>query len=644
MLQRLSYQTSRIIGIDLVRRQCYPKLMARGGIHYDPHNNDCHPVRYTFGATVVGEFLSHASRHVRSVSTASATPTHPRSASLNNLATNVTPQEGYEIKVIAKSFWSDLELAAAWQLDRTLWKPEQCREVVGKYDAYLKQLVHEKQHASNFTLSEASIDRLLSSETVTTAFKALIKCHFDSPVDLAVAVRQWERHIGHLGRTQLTDHLSLRLLTANAKAGNLGRCLSLLELRAQKQYRPRKREFLYTITAIQVAAVAACNGTKNIFVPDRDQPVLDNPTRWLDAVLIHMKQRNYPLTTELANIMLQCYAGTGYTGKASHHFYRVARHAVESSTSTSSSTDNHSNATPENQRPRDWFYVPQLRRHVHQETQVKLIYNRQPPPFFKIPAQARGKLLFRAKESSSSASGTVGQFRMEHETEPDYSVPLAAAFAFADSLQHGACGHEPVAFNVGSYNALIKTCVYRGALWRAMHVLETVIPNASHVKKDGHQTSLQPNHTSYNLILAGLARVGDVVTAQDYYRKMVNETGLEPDAYTVRAIVDGLLNLADAPAAVTVVQDFFNQHSVLPPYTTHCKILEFCLARGMIYEAKRHVYFIQQLWHWKPVEKYHTPQFIQLMRATQRNTQLQKPALEKLFAYFGESLDESDFL
>lgn len=185
-----------------------------------------------------------------------------------------------------------------------------------------------------------------------------------------------------------------------------------------------------------------------------------------------------------------------------------------------------------------------------------------------------------------------------------------------------------------------------------MHVLDTVM-SSNNKSNNNHQgereegdapssRSCAPNTVSYNLVLAGLARVGDVVTVQEYYGKMIH-AGLEPDAFTVRAVVDGLLNLGDAPAAVTVVQDFFNQHSVLPPYTTHVKILEFCLARDMIFEAKRYLYFLQQLWHWQPNE-YHSESFIKLMRATQRNTQLQRPALEQLFRYFGEPLDDSDFL
>ena len=228
--------------------------------------------------------------------------------------------------------------------------------------------------------------------------------------------------------------------------------------------------------------------------------------------------------------------------------------------------------------------------------------------------------------------------KIDRETDPNYSVPLAAAFAFADSLQHGACGHEPIRLDTGSYNALIQASVQRGALWRAMHVLDHVMMTTN----TNETSSAKPNSMSFNLILAGLARVGDVMTMQEYYHKLL-AAGLKPDAWTVRFIVDGLLNLGDVSAAVTVVQDLFNQHSVLPPYTTHIKILELSLGRNMVFEAKRHVYFLQQLWLWEPNE-YHEEAFVKLMRATQRNTQLQKPALQELFAYFGEELLDADFL
>ena len=506
----------------------------------------------------------------------------------------------------------DLHRAAAWNHgqdgkdnDKSLWNPSFCRETVDVYDSMLKQV---SEHPSSLDSQQQA--QLLSADTVTLAFKALLKCHYDPDV-LSEKVREWERCLGQLKQTPLTDHLSLRLLTANGKAGNVGRVLSLLQLRKARGFRPRRREFVYAITSIQ-AANWSQRRQRNLFVPDAQQTPLDNPTRWLDAILLNMSERKFPLTRSLANRMLLCYSA-GRTGKAVHHFYRVERKPI--------------GALPEEERPtftqhmpQDWFHVP-AQGYKYQPIKVKLDFNRAAPPYYKVPAQVKGKLLSRRGQEER-------QFKLDCETEPEYSVPLAAAFAFCDSLQHGACGHGPIQLNTWSYNALIKACVYRGALWRAMHTLDNM--------------STEANVISYNLLFAGLAAMGDVVTTQEYYHKMLNR-GLQPDAFTVRSIVDGLLNLGDAAAAVTVVQDFFNQHCVLPPYTTHVKILEFCLGRDMIYEAKRHVYFIQQLWHWQPNE-YHTKKFIRLMRATQRNTQLHKPALQQLFAYFGEELGDEDFL
>jgi len=330
-----------------------------------------------------------------------------------------------------------------------------------------------------------------------------------------------------------------------------------------------------------------------------------------------MSERDYQLTTSIANRMLDCYSA-GRTGKAVHHFYRVHREEFHAQ------DDGEHRELKTQEMPRDWFYFPGS-GYSYKPIRVKVRYNRGMPPYYKVPAQVRGKLLYRTDSEK-------GQLKLERENEPEYSIPLAAAFAFAESLQHGACGHEAIRLDRGSYNALIKACVHRGALWRAMHLLDTTMPSSK----------AKPNVVSYNLVLSGLAAVGDVVVAQEYYTKMLS-AGLKPDAFTVRAIVDGLLNVGDIQGAVTVVQDFFNQHSVLPPYTTHSKILELCLGRDLIYEAKRYVYFIQQLWRWEP-NQYHDESFVKLMKATQRNTQLQKPALQKLFAYFGEELTEADFL
>jgi pentatricopeptide repeat protein len=564
---------------------------------------------------------------------------HSFSSTSGHLAHNFssTEQQQQQHQRLPESFWSDLEAAASWQPDHSYkWDHSSCRAVVEIYDAQLKSMVKNKDNL------DEDAERLLSDLTVIQAFKALIKCSFDSPADLAEAVRRWEKSIGKLGRTPLTDHLTLRLLTANAKAGNLGRCLTLLDLRAKQGYRCREREIFFTIQAINVSTAKSASMVrmdrptllhfidrrrKNIFVPDKDQPSTDNPTRWLDVILLHMHARNVPLTTAIANEMLRCYVGIGSTGKASHSFYRVARHLVTAAADDDDGGDNMDNET----LPVERIYVRDKKTIAKRKALVRMQFN-NPPPFFKVPSQVEGKLIFRLGTATT---------KKELENESAFSIPLAAAFAFADSLQQGACGHAPIVFNIHSYNALIKACVHRGAIWRAMHILDHTIPNAP---SEDPTTRLQPNRISYNHVLNGLARVGDVVMAQKYYQKMLSVHGIEPDQFTVRAVVDGLLNLADAPAAITVVQDFFNQHNVIPPISTHCKILEVCLATGMVHEAKRYVYFIQQLWHWQPIPEYHSTTFIQTMTATQAHPQLQRDALCRLFSYYGERLVDADFL
>lgn len=495
-----------------------------------------------------------------------------------------------------KRIAEELKSTSVWT-SKESWNPDMCRATVSRYEEALLQLSDD---------GTAAPSELTSAETLNSALKTLLKCRYD-PSTLASKVRLWERQLGKLKQTPLTDHVSLRLLTVNGKAGNVGRTLSLLQLRQKRKYEPREREFIYAITSLQ----AAHSKPRNIFQADREQSVLDNPTRWLDAILMNMHVRGFPLTTSIANRMLLTYA-SGKTGKAVHHFYRVKRQPI-----AKVEKEDRPEESVAEMMPKDWYNVPDDDFGHFQPAKIKIKYHTRSPPYYKVPSKVRGSLM-------------DGRSKLDREMDPTFSVPLAAAFAFAESLQHGACGHPPIVLNTGSYNALIKACVYRGALFRAMHVLDTM-----------PSKKCEPNIISYNLILAGLANVGDTVTARDYYLEIINK-GLEPDPFTVRALVDGLLNLGDMQSAVTVVQDIFNQHLVLPPYTTHLKILELCLASDMIFEAKRHVYFIQQLWKWE-ANQYHPEKVVKLIEATKRNTQLQKPALQRLFNYFGEDLPEADF-
>jgi len=108
-------------------------------------------------------------------------------------------------------------------------------------------------------------------------------------------------------------------------------------------------------------------------------------------------------------------------------------------------------------------------------------------------------------------------------------------------------------------------------------------------------------------------------------------------------LVDGYLNTGDISGAITILQDVFNQHQVLPPYTTHLKIIEFSLGYDLVFEAKRHVYFLQQLWQWKPSD-HHSAEFCKIMLLTQSNPKLSKAAIQRLFKYFGEFLHDDELL
>ena len=470
---------------------------------------------------------------------------------------------------------------------------------------------------------------LLSSNTVSRAFRSVTRANLDT-YEMGRRVRAMERLIGSIGLTPLTDLLSQNLLEANGKAGNVGRTLSLLALRKSRNYPPTKYEFNHAIQSIESAGLYL-RKSRNVFLGEKGQPPLDNPTRWLDAILLNMSSRGVQLDTETANRMLHCYASMGRTGKAVHFFYDVVRDFVEEDGMYYGPMRDVGGGGGSS-RKQQWE-GKKIPRHVMRD--MPTFYNRKikvkmrmrdPPPFYKVPSRVRGTLV-RRQGSENGPSVT----KLEQESERTWSPTLTAAFAFADSLTHGACGHRPVQLDLKSWNILIAACCNRGALWRAMQIVDETMPNNGH----------EPDVYTYNTILGALARVGDVQTMREQMTKMTN-AGITPHSFTVDFLVSGHLNSGDIGGAVTIVQDMFNQHSVLPPYTTHLNIIEFALANDLVHEAKRHVYFLQQLWKWRPNDSV-DPEFRKLMHLTKNNPKLSKKALKKLFRYFGEELTENDF-
>lgn len=503
-----------------------------------------------------------------------------------------------------------------------MWNLELVQQTVEQYEHFLRYF-YEQKHGierldSNPLLAVETTPEMraifLSPETTERAFRAMLRCRVPTSM-LSEKVREWEKYIGSIGETPLTDTLSLRMLEANGKAGNIGRAMTLLSIRLSRGYEPKYVEFVYAITAIESAGLYL-RKHRNVFLSDKDQPQIDEPTRWLDAILINMNQRNFHLTTSLANRMLNTFASTGKSGKALHYFYRVLRSPLDDDDDSVDSKESRATGSIVNG-------TNPIAKFRKKPVQVRLSM-RPPPPYHKIPSQVRGKLVRKP-------GSEVKQLKLDRESDPDWSPPLTAAITFADSLTQGACGHDPIELDLVSYSILIRACVNRGSLWRAMHILDEVMPS----------NGIEPDAVAFNTLLYGLSRVGDAPTMKEYFNKM-HTKNIKPTKETVEAIVRGLLNLGDVATAVTVVQDCFNQYSVLPPYTTHLQILEVALGRGLVYEAKRHVYVIQQLWKWQRND-YHSEEFCRLMDLTQKNPYLSKEALQKLFAYFGESLDESDF-
>jgi pentatricopeptide repeat protein len=505
------------------------------------------------------------------------------------------------------------------------WDIHLVRDAVAGYQFYLQQWYHQhtqqqqqqqqpqQQQPSNHNdnsrlfntplkMSEKLKGIMLSPEITEKAFVAVLRCQLSTP-ELSQKVRQWEQNIGSIGMTEMTDSLSLAMLEANGKAGNVGRAMKLLSLRKAKQYPPTENEYVFAVTAIEAAGLSL-RCSRNAFLPEKYQPQLDDPTRWLDAILLNMHHRDVTLTTKMANRMLNTYASTGKSGKATHFFYRISRQPVEI-------------------KDEDAHTIEGMASLKNRPVKIKMRM-RPPPPYHKVPSQVRGRLIRKP-------GSDIKQLKLEVESEPHWSPVLTSAMAFADSLKQGACGHDPVELDLYSYSILMNVCVNRGSLWRAMHILDEVMP----------ANGIEADVVAYDIILIGLARVGDVPTIREYFRQMT-ANGVHPSKETLQAVVDGLLNLGEVASAIGFCQDSFNQYLVLLPYTTHLKILEFSLARGLVYEAKRHVSFIQQLWKWEP-NKYHDEDFCTLMKLTQKNPHLSKEALQKLFAYFGEKLDESDF-
>ena len=378
-----------------------------------------------------------------------------RNSSTNAMATQVDNENSEKSDVASRHNVNDiiynLSKSSKW-VKLGEWDPNVTRSA---YEAYIEALEYYEGEGRSIEKDD-DVQKLYSSEVATYAAYTLTRMKIPTK-ELSWRIRALEKILGSsrgeseldsANATKFTYALSLALLRANGKAGNVARTLDILKLRGEHNYRPNQREFTFAIQSIvthgNLLRTSAPSPVKDSMVGTGN--TVDNPTKWLDMILINMFERGFKLNIELANMMLDAYTATGRTGRAEHYFYQIV-----------AATDDEKNENGPN---------------------IKMEWNNNLSlPQHKIP-------------SSYSGNERAKRTRFFKECKRDWSLQLTSAFEFARSLTHGACGHPPIKMNLQSWNILIKVCIYRGALWRANHVLKVEIP----------RHNLQPDTVSYNTV------------------------------------------------------------------------------------------------------------------------------------------------
>lgn len=288
--------------------------------------------------------------------------------------------------------------ASLWNQGKEKWDPQFCQDAVMSYTNHLQYLLDQKK--SGAQIPESAVSTILSSKTTGRALKAMTKMNLETYL-LSKQVRQVERLIGKIGLTPLTDRLSLSLLEANGKAGNVGRTLSLLNLRKVKGYRPIRKEFKLAIQAI-LSAGLYLRKNRNVFMQEDQQPEIDNPTRWLDAILVNMSERGVKLDTLMANQMLDCYCSTGRSGKAIHFFYKVTRQYIDENGKDAGAMkegggDIEINAGNLGGSSIPGEIVEQMPVFEDRKTKVRMRMRQHMPPYYKLPSDVKlnGELVKR---------------------------------------------------------------------------------------------------------------------------------------------------------------------------------------------------------------------------------------------------------
>ena len=353
-----------------------------------------------------------------SITTTNDNPNNNHNNNPNNNNNNIIiiTKENYDPITII----NNIHKAAQWNQGNGpngKWDPIFCSKSVNEYidhlkyiQSYLQQQQRQQQQQNNNNEKDKTsiilppnAHNLLSSTTTERALKTMLKMKIPTH-ELSKIIRSTEKLIGSIGYTPLTNSLSLRLLEANGKAGNIGRSIALLNLRKVRQFTSTNtKEFVYAIQSIHSAGLYL-RKNRNIFANDKNQPEIDNPTRWLDAILENMSSRNVALDVDIANRMLDCYACTGRSGKATHFFYKVTQKDVVSDDDNDDDDDDDDNEEGDeldedfdeenghdnivNQGSMENHNIDDIEGN-NRKTIIRMKWKPKSPPFYKMPSDVR---------------------------------------------------------------------------------------------------------------------------------------------------------------------------------------------------------------------------------------------------------------
>jgi pentatricopeptide repeat protein len=176
--------------------------------------------------------------------------------------------------------------------------------------------------------------------------------------------------------------------------------------------------------------------------------------------------------------------------------------------------------------------------------------------------------------------------RVDAEEGHEMEALVQKMMDFAESFQQtDASGVQTSLINAKVLRQLIKA-----------HCQAGMVEEAEKLLQDAHQ--------KYNVVLKGLCFEpliyyygvvrGDLTAADDLLMKMVSRAVPLTQA-VVASFAQGYIRNGAAGKALDVIQDLYNQHRVRAPVTVWTALLDNALARGDVHEARRVVYFIQQV-------------------------------------------------